>query len=243
MPYLFEKEEIKEALEKKPSSVRRLYVEKNRVRVAKKLIEIAKMQGVQFKILPEAAIRKKTKKKNVHFFLEIEPKAYIEPEVFKKSLQKKNNPLVFAFDGIYDPQNFGNILRSGGCFDFEGIVLPKDRTCAITDTVIEVSKGGYEKVNLVRVTNLPRYLEELKDIGLKIFALDEKAEKSIFEADLRGPVCIVLGREDGLRPLTRKKSDIMIKIPTRKDFASLNLATCFAIALYEAKRQRNLACV
>ncbi|MCX7857965.1 MAG: 23S rRNA (guanosine(2251)-2'-O)-methyltransferase RlmB [Deltaproteobacteria bacterium] len=238
MPYLFDKDEIIEALEKKPSSVRRLYIERERAHIAHKLIELAKTKGIQFKVLPEVAFRNKVNKKGVHFFLEIEPKTYLEPEVFLDQIKRKKSPLIFAFDGIYDPQNFGNILRSAGCFALDGVVLPRDRCCAITDKVMEISKGGYERVNLVRVVNLPRYLDNLKSLGLQIFALHEKGEKSIYEVDLKGPVCLVLGREDGLRNLTQKKCDLLIRIPTSEKFPSLNLATCFAISLYEASRQR-----
>jgi 23S rRNA (guanosine2251-2'-O)-methyltransferase len=243
MPYLFDKEEILEAIEKRPSSVRRLYVEREKAYLAHKIIEIAKKKGVQFKILPEVAFKKKAKGSELHFFLEVEPKDYIDPEIFLDHVRKKEDPIIFAFDGIYDPQNFGNILRSAGCFEIDGIVLPKDRTCPITEKVMEISKGGYEKVNLIRVVNLPRFIEELKTIGLSILGLDERGEKRIYEVDLTQPLCLVLGREDGIRALTRKKCDLFLRIPTSESFPSLNLATSFAIALYEVKRQRSSSSV
>lgn len=241
MRYLVDKEEIIERIREKPSSVRRLYIKKEKAYLAEKVLELARMHGIKFKVLPEEVFKRKAKSKEVNYLLEVEPKEYIEPEEFLARISKKKNPLIFAFDGIYDPQNFGNILRSSGCFEFDGIVLPKDRTCPITEKVIEISKGGYEYTNLIRVTNLPRFLEELKKLDIRILGMDEKAEKSIFETDLREGVCIVLGREDGLRRLTRERCEEILKIPTSKRFSSLNLATCFAISLYEAFRQRNLA--
>lgn len=241
MSYLTDKDEIIETIERKPSSVRRLYVERERAHLAHKAIELAKMHGIQFKIIPQVAFRNKLKVKGVHFFLEVEPKTYVEPEVFLEQIRKRKDPLIFAFDGIYDPQNFGNILRSAGCFNLDGIILPRDRTCGITDKVMEISKGGYERVDLVRVVNLPRYLEDLKRLGIVIFGLDERGEKAVYEENLKDAVCIVLGREDGLRALTRKKCDSLLRIPTSEKFPSLNLATSFAIALYEAIRQRKLS--
>ncbi len=243
MSFLFDEREIEEALKKRPSSVRRLYIKKGKIHLAGRLIEIAKTKGVQYRILPDVAFRKKAKSKNVNFFLEVEPKEYMEEGLFERNLKKRKDPLVFAFDGIYDPQNFGNILRSAGCFKLDGIILPKDRTCPITEKVMEISKGGYERVNLVRVTNLPRYLEKLKDLGIKILALDERGEKDIYEENLKGGICVVLGREDGLRRLTRQKCDSVLRIPTSSEFPSLNLATSFAIALYEVIRQRKSASV
>ncbi|MCS7280747.1 MAG: 23S rRNA (guanosine(2251)-2'-O)-methyltransferase RlmB [Desulfobacterota bacterium] len=240
MPYLIDKDDIRRILEQRPSSARRLYVEKEKAYLASKFIELAKMKGVQFKLVPEAAIKAKIKSKGVHFFLEVEPCEYLEPEKFLELIRNRESPLIFAFDGIYDPQNFGNILRSAGSFKVDGIIVPKDRSCPVTERVIEISKGGYKHVKLVRVTNLPRYLETLKDLDVAVFGLDEDGETAIYDVDLTKSSCLVLGREDGLRSLTRKKCDKIIKIPTSRDFPSLNLASCFAIALYEAKRQRSL---
>lgn len=89
--------------------------------------------------------------------------------------------------------------------------------------------GRKEHITVVRVVNLSRYMEELKRIGLVCYGLDEKVERSINEIDLTSLICLVFGREDGLRRLTRERCDMMVRIPTSSDFPSLNLANAFAV--------------
>jgi len=157
---------------------------------------------------------------------------------FLYNLMPSENPLLCAFDGIYDPQNLGNIVRSAASLEVDGIILPRDRSCSINETVIRIAKGGINHVNIVRVTNIPRYIEEMKKKNIFCFGMDENGTRSVWNVDLTGSVCLVFGREDGLRRLTRERCDEVIKIPTSQSFPSLNVATSVAIALYEARRQR-----
>ena len=116
--------------------------------------------------------------------------------------------------------------------------MPKDGSCGVTETVARIAKGGLPFVRIVRVTNLARYLDEIKGTGIFCYGLDEGGETPVWDADLKGPVCLVFGKESGLRRLTKTKCDEILTIPTSQSFRSLNLATSFAAAVYEARRQR-----
>jgi 23S rRNA (guanosine2251-2'-O)-methyltransferase len=146
--------------------------------------------------------------------------------------------LFVAFDGIYDPQNLGNAVRTAACFGFDALFIPRDNACGVTETVVNVARGGAAVVAISRVTNMHRRLEALKKRNVFCFGLDERADRTLFNADLTVPLCLVLGGEKGLRRLTRESCDTLFKIPTAEGFPSLNVASAFAVAAYEAVRQR-----
>ncbi len=238
MPLLTDKESILAAMSGRPETVRRLSIEKGFERVSEAIIKEAKKQGVSFKVLPDDLFRRQCKGEKCHVCLETEEFSYTDQDVFLKGLSAVANPLVCAFDGIYDPQNFGNIVRSTACFEVNALIMPREKSCGVTETVGRVAKGALTHANIVRVTNLARYLDELKDAGVFCYGLDEEGESPVWDADLSGSVCLVFGRESGLRRLTRAKCDVILRIPTAETFRSLNLATSVAAAVYEARRQR-----
>ena len=238
MPYLIDKNGILSAMRERPETIRRLTVEKGYERYADDIVREAKKQGISFKTLPPDLFQKKFPAEGSHVCLETEEFAYTDQDLFLNEVTGSGNPLLAAFDGIYDPQNLGNIVRSAACFEVGALIMPKERSCGVTETVVRIAKGGIDHTRIVRVTNLARYLDQIKKVGVFCYGLDEGAGRSLWDVDLTGPVCLVFGRESGLRRLTREKCDEVLKIPTSPDFASLNVATSFAVALYEAKRQR-----
>jgi 23S rRNA (guanosine2251-2'-O)-methyltransferase len=235
MPFLSSRNSILETIREHPETIHRLWIEAGYERVSDDIIQEAKKQGISFRVLPREVFSKKFKEVKSHIFLERDEVSYIEADSFLESLRSVTNPLICAFDGIYDPQNLGNIIRSAACLEVDGIILPKDRSCGITETVARISKGGIEHVHIIRVTNLPRYLEEMKETGIFCYGLDENGSIPLWGVDLKGSVCLVFGKEDGLRRLTKTKCDVILKIPTRETFSSLNVATSFSLSVYEAR--------
>ncbi len=150
-------------------------------------------------------------------------------------------PLV-ALDSIQDPQNFGAILRSSCFLGAKAVLIPKDRSVKVTDTVIRVAAGAAAHLPVVEVTNLVRAMEDLKKAGLWIAGLDVEGSRSIYEVDLSAPLALVVGNEQkGLRPLVRKQCDMLVRIPGHGPLESLNAATACAVAIAEAQRQRQTA--
>jgi 23S rRNA (guanosine2251-2'-O)-methyltransferase len=238
MPYLTNRNSIIELIRSRPGSIRRLWIEHGFETVSDEVIKEAKKQGISFKVLQKNIFLKKFTNIKSHICLEVDEVSYTDPDELLYDLERIKNPLLCALDGILDPQNLGNILRSAACFGVNAIIIPKDRSCGITQTVVSISRGGIEHVKIVRVVNLARYIDALKETGIFCYGLDENGVAPVWEADLRGPACLVLGSEEGLRRLTREKCDEIIKIPTEDVFPALNVATCFAVAVCEAKRQR-----
>ena len=238
MPFLTDRNSILAAITERPDTVRRLSVEKGHERASDEIIKAAKQGGIPFRIVETSVFSKLIKGERGHVCLEVDEFSYTDADSFLKALRIGTNPLLTAFDGIYDPQNLGNIMRSAACFEVDALIMPRERSCGVTDAVARVAKGALSYAKIVRVTNLVRYLEEIKKSGVFCYGFDEAAKKPLWEADFTGAACLVFGRESGLRRLTREHCDEVFNIPTYEAFPSLNVATSFAVAVYEAKRQR-----
>ena len=233
-----EKDSIIKSIRENTDRIHRLWIEQGHEHASHEVIQEAKRLGVPFKIIPHEAFTRKSKDSNSHLFLEQDEVVYVDPDLFLKETASQSDPVICAFDGIYDPQNLGNIMRSAACLEVNGVIIPKDRACGITRTVASVSQGGIERVPVVRVVNLSRYMADLKRSGFFCYGLDERGTLPLWEANLKGPICLIFGNESGLRRLTRETCDQVLRISTSPAFPSLNVATSFALAVYEAKRQR-----
>jgi len=149
------------------------------------------------------------------------------------------SPLLVLLDGIVDPNNLGAIVRTAHCAGADAVVVPKDRAAGPTPVVSKVSAGALEHTRLCRVTNLVSSIQWLKKQGLWVAGLAMEGEPSLFEADLKGPLALVIGGEGrGLRRLVREHCDFLLSIPLCGRVDSLNASAAAAVVLYEALRQR-----
>ncbi|UCH53404.1 MAG: 23S rRNA (guanosine(2251)-2'-O)-methyltransferase RlmB [Pseudomonadota bacterium] len=148
-------------------------------------------------------------------------------------------PLLLILDGVQDPHNLGACLRSADAAGAHAVIVPKDNTAPLSSVTRRAAAGAAETMNLITVTNLARYLRELKEGGVWIYGADQDAEQTLAEIDLTGPAAIVLGGEGaGLRRLTREHCDVLVRIPMSGKVGTLNLSVAAGICLYEAVRQR-----
>jgi len=148
-------------------------------------------------------------------------------------------PLVLVLDGVTDPHNLGACLRVADGAGAHAVVAPKDHAVGINATVAKVASGAAETVPYLMVTNLARTLGELKERDLRVIGTSDDAERTLYDLDLAGPVALVLGAEGpGMRQLTRKTCDELVRIPMAGAVESLNVSVAAAVCLYEALRQR-----
>lgn len=151
----------------------------------------------------------------------------------------KTPPLLLVLDGITDPHNLGACLRSADAAGVAAVLAPKDRSVGMTPVVRKVACGGAETVPFIAVTNLARTLEELKKRGVWLVGTAGEADQLIYDADLKGPLALVMGAEgDGLRRLTREHCDFLVKLPMAGAVSSLNVSVAAGVCLFEAVRQR-----
>lgn len=150
-------------------------------------------------------------------------------------------PLVLVLDGVTDPHNLGACLRVADGAGAHAVVAPKDHAVGLNATVAKVASGAAETVPYLMVTNLARTLAELKERDIRVIGTSEDAERSLFEADFSGSVALVLGAEGpGMRQLTRKGCDELVRIPMQGAVESLNVSVAAGVCLFEALRQRRL---
>jgi 23S rRNA (guanosine2251-2'-O)-methyltransferase len=153
-------------------------------------------------------------------------------------------PLLLVLDGVTDPHNLGACLRVADGAGAHAIVAPKDHAVGVNATVAKVASGAAETVPYIMVTNLARTLNELKDFEIRIIGTSDDAEHTLYDLDLTGPVAFVLGSEgDGMRQLTRKTCDQLVRIPMAGAVESLNVSVAAGVCLFEALRQRTKAAV
>jgi 23S rRNA (guanosine2251-2'-O)-methyltransferase len=173
--------------------------------------------------------------------------ARVTPLAVRHSLDEvldevRGAPLILVLDGVTDPHNLGACLRVADGAGAHAVVAPKDHAVGLNATVAKVASGAAETVPYLMVTNLARTLTELKERDIRVIGTSDDAESTIYEADLEGPVALVLGAEGaGLRQLTRKHCDKLVRIPMEGAVESLNVSVAAGVCLYEALRQRRLA--
>lgn len=151
-------------------------------------------------------------------------------------------PLLLILDGVTDPHNLGACLRTADAAGVNAVIAPKDNSASLNATVRKVACGAAEAVPFIQVTNLARTMKELQQRGIWITGTAGEAEQSVYDADLNGPVALVMGAEGkGMRRLTRENCDYLIKLPMAGSVSSLNVSVATGVCLYEAVRQRLLA--
>jgi 23S rRNA (guanosine2251-2'-O)-methyltransferase len=153
--------------------------------------------------------------------------------------ERTGHAFVLVLDQVQDPHNLGALLRTAEAAGVHAAIVPDRRSAPLTGTVAKTSAGALSHLPILKVTNLVRALDELKQSGIWVIGLDAAARMSLFEADLSVPLALVIGGEgEGLRRLTRDHCDLLVRVPMHGSIASLNASVAGSIALYEGVRQR-----
>jgi 23S rRNA (guanosine2251-2'-O)-methyltransferase len=151
-------------------------------------------------------------------------------------------PLMLVLDGIQDPRNLGALIRSADSCGVWGVIIPKNRAAGITPATAKSSAGTIFHLPLARVTNISETLRNLKDRGIWVVGATAESTTKLYDQDLTIPVAVVIGGEgSGLRPLVKKRCDLLVSIPMRGTVTSLNASVAGAVLLYEILRQREKA--
>lgn len=152
-----------------------------------------------------------------------------------------NEPaFLLILDGITDPHNLGACMRTAEAAGVHAVIMPKDKSAGLTPVARKVACGAAEVLPLVPVTNLARTLKKLQEKGIWLFGAAGEAETSVYQANLSGPIGILMGAEgDGLRRLTQETCDHLMNIPMAGTVSSLNVSVATGVCLFEAVRQRS----
>ncbi len=169
------------------------------------------------------------------------PQEMTEEALKKKVATREGDAFYLVLDQVTDPHNLGACMRTALAAGVQAIIVPKDNACRLNATVCKVASGAAEVLPIYRVTNLSRTLKWLKAEGVWLTGAAGEATQTVFDASLTGSVAIVMGAEGkGLRLLTQKHCDQLIKIPMSKEVESLNVSVATGVILYEVVRQNTL---
>lgn len=207
-----------------------------------KIIQLAKDKHIRIDFVDKQVLDRMSESKNHQGFIaEVTEFKYCEVEdILKFAEERKEDPFIVILDGIEDPHNLGNIIRSCEGMGVHGIIIGRNRACAVNGTVIKVSSGAANYMKIARVTNINAEIDKLKSKNIWVYATDMKGE-SIYTKNLTGAIALVIGGEgDGISALTLKKCDGVISIPMKGRIESLNAGVSAGIVVYEILRQRSL---
>jgi 23S rRNA (guanosine2251-2'-O)-methyltransferase len=162
-----------------------------------------------------------------------------EHDLLEGLSQIAGDPLLLILDGVTDPHNLGACLRTADAAGAHAVLIPKDRAAAVDGVVRKVAAGAAEFVPVASVTNLARTIDLLKERGIWVVGTDGEAPQTLYAADLKRPLALVLGAEGvGMRRLTRERCDFLVRIPMAGQVESLNVSVAAGVVLFEARRQR-----
>ncbi len=159
-------------------------------------------------------------------------------DIFALAENKGEDPFVIILDELEDPHNLGAIIRTANLCGAHGVIIPKRRAVGLTSTVVKASAGALNYTPVVKVTNISKTIEELKERGLW-FACADMGGEVMYKANLTGPIGLVIGNEgSGVSRLVKEKCDYIVSIPMKGDIDSLNASVACGVLAYEIVRQR-----
>ena len=204
-------------------------------------IDLAQRKRIPIEALDRRTLDQRAGDHNQGIAAEAETFRYAHlDDVLTHAARRKQPPFLLALDSLQDPQNFGTLLRTAQACGVHGVLIPEHRAVSVTPAVSNASAGAVEHLLVARVTNLARTLKELKARNVWVYGLAPDAPQSYFDADLSGPVAVVVGSEgSGLGRLVRESCDVLVKIPMAEGaIQSLNASVAGALVLYDAFKQR-----
>lgn len=160
-------------------------------------------------------------------------------DLFQRAAERGEDPFFLLLDEIEDPHNLGSILRTADATGVHGVIIPKRRAVGLTAAVAKASTGAIEYIPVVRVTNMARTIDELKERGVWIAGTDASAKVDYRQMDAKLPLALVIGSEGkGMGRLIKEKCDFLIKLPMVGKVTSLNASVAAALLMYEVYRIR-----
>ncbi|MCL2755545.1 MAG: 23S rRNA (guanosine(2251)-2'-O)-methyltransferase RlmB [Firmicutes bacterium] len=232
------KNAIAEVLGNPSITIEKILIAKNTTDNA--FISKIKNSGHKYQFVEKAALDKLSQTRNHQGFIAFTSDyKYHDLDQIFSLLKNKENGTILILDGVEDPHNLGNIVRTAECMGVDAIIIPKNRSAQVNETVTRVSMGAISHMRVCKVTNINQTIETLKQNNFWIYASDMNG-KNVSKINLKGRVGIVMGGEDtGVSQLTKKISDEVITIPMHGKTNSLNVANATAMILYEIQRQRS----
>lgn len=205
---------------------------------SKRLINIIRSHKIKLQPVDKYVIEKESEsKRHQGFIAYVSDYKYFDIDDIIGDCDGENS-LVVVLNEILDPHNLGSIVRVLECAGAQGLIIGKDRSASVSDTVMRISAGALNHVKVAKVTNINNAIDTLKDNGFWVYGAEVGGE-NIYKSNLTGKICLVIGGEDsGVKRLTKEKCDGIVSIPMHGKVNSLNASVACGIAVFEVLRQR-----
>lgn len=238
--YIYGLNTIQSRLEKSQSKILRLFALQSRQdKRLQHCLKMANEKNIPISFVDRKKLDEMVNQSNHQGIVaEIEKQASLnENDLYDLLDQLNEPPFLLILDGVQDPHNLGACLRSANAAGVHAVIAPKDNAASITPTVSKVASGAAESTPFIQVTNLARTMEALKDRGIWMIGSAGEATENLTETKLTPPLAIVMGAEGtGMRRLTKKHCDQLLRIPMRGSVESLNVSVATGIFLFAVKR-------
>lgn len=204
------------------------------------ILTLAKSHEVPYQLVPLEKLNRLTRKNHQGVIAFISPVVYQKIEFLIPMLfEAGETPFIIIMDKITDVRNFGAIARTAEAAGVQAILIPTRGSALITADAVKTSAGALTRINICREDNLKTSIDFLKKSGLKIAAITEKSDGLLWDADLNGPIALLMGSEEtGISEAYLKMADFRLKIPMLGSIESLNVSVAAGIACFEIIRQR-----
>ena len=212
------------------SKIRKVYIDKSAFNEYQMFLE---KNGIRYNIVDKKALDDMANKNHQGIVVDIYEYEY------KELNECLDDDFVVMLDHLEDPHNFGAIIRTCECAGIKHIIIPKDRSVRVNETVIKVSSGAISYVDIIMVSNLNNAISKLKDNNFFVYGADMDGQNYI-EEDFSGKKVLVIGNEGkGISQLVSQSCDEIISIPMEGNINSLNASVSAGILIYGMKRNAN----
>ena len=223
------------------ATINKIYIDKNYQARKDEIIALASKNKIRIEFLPKAILDKRSKTQHHQGYIAetVEFNYSSVEDIIGYARERDEQPFIVLLDGIEDPHNFGAIIRSCECAGVHGIIIPKNRTCQVNETVIRTSTGAISNMKIAKVTNLKDAIETLKENDIWVFAAEADGE-NIYNKNLNLPIAVIIGSEGfGVKKSIISYCDGVLSLPLKGKVNSLNASVACGIVIFEALRQRN----
>ena len=232
---------VEAVLKREPERLRQVWIQTGRQdKRVKSITDTLDSLGVRWKVVHRRELDERVSGVHQGIVAAVsESREWTEDDLLAQLAGSDKPPFLLVLDGVTDPHNLGACMRTADAVGVQAVIVPKDKSASLTPVARKVACGAAETVPFVRVTNLARFLRSLQDQGVWLIGTAGEAKATLYQADFKGPVALVMGAEGkGMRRLTREHCDQLINIPMLGHVDSLNVSVATGVCLYEALRQR-----
>ena len=204
-----------------------------------KLESLIRKNKINSSYVPTQKLDRLSKKNHQGVIAKISPIKFLNMQELGEKLNISKNPFVLILDQISDVRNFGAIIRTAEISGVNGIIIQNSSSAPINSDTIKTSAGAIFNIPICKVNHIKDAIYHLKSMDISIISATEKADKNVYDVDLKKPAAIIMGSEQrGINKSVINISDEVVRLPMYGKIESLNVSVACGIFLYEVVRQR-----